>query len=501
LKTINLFLLIQALDSNKISDFENALSGRKNIKNCKMEELTTVAVFVDELIEIGAKIKDLESFFYSFTIPQISKEFDLIKVYKDDLIVNIELKSEMTSEERIEKQLLQNKYYLKHIASNIFSFTYIKSEDGGIVYSIKDNKLCLSSMDSILKIISRDENCITGDIEKLFRPKDYLISPLNTPNKFILGKYYLTCQQEEIKNKICKGISEETKMLWGITGSAGTGKTLLLYDIAVAISYQMSVCIIHSGVLSEGHIKLNSIFTNIDIISVKDNNKEILRKYDCVFVDEAQRLYQGDFDIIIGEIIDRGLICVFSYDYRQTLSKKEERRNIPFQLNSISGFIEEILSEKIRTNKETASFITNMINLNHKPKSYVNYDNIDVIFAEDYDSARKIVRYYTKQKDYKFISYTPSKVNNNKIDTFSGYDNTHHIIGQEFDNVIFSMDKNFRYDEHGGLQGKIHPNPDYVFYKLWYQGVTRAREKLCILIIENRVLFEQVLSIKTQFIR
>ena len=70
------------------------------------------------------------------------------------------------------------------------------------------------------------------------------------------------------------------------------------------------------------------------------------------------------------------------------------------------------------------------------------------------------------------------------------------MIGQEFDNVIFSMDDNFRYSEDGHLQGKEHPNPDYKFYKLWYQGVSRAREKLCILVIGNQELFSSILAIK-----
>lgn len=51
----------------------------------------------------------------------------------------------------------------------------------------------------------------------------------------------------------------------------------------------------------------------------------------------------------------------------------------------------------------------------------------------------------------------------NKIDHFNGYTNTHHVIGQEFDNVMISMDDNFQYDDKGRLQGKAHPNPDYIF--------------------------------------
>lgn len=59
--------------------------------------------------------------------------------------------------------------------------------------------------------------------------------------------------------------------------------------------------------------------------------------------------------------------------------------------------------------------------------------------------------------------------------------------------IIFSMLK------MGILQGKMHPNPNYIFYKLWFQGVSRAREKLCILVIGNEELFKKLLSVKNKF--
>ena len=61
------------------------------------------------------------------------------------------------------------------------------------------------------------------------------------------------------------------------------------------------------------------------------------------------------------------------------------------------------------------------------------------------------------------------------------------------------MDDNFQYAEDGHLQGKMHPNPNYIFYKLWFQGVSRAREKLCILVIGNEELFKKLLSVKNKF--
>lgn len=50
-----------------------------------------------------------------------------------------------------------------------------------------------------------------------------------------------------------------------------------------------------------------------------------------------------------------------------------------------------------------------------------------------------------------------------------------------------------------GITRKMHPNPNYIFYKLWFQGVSRAREKLCILVIGNEELFKKLLSVKNKF--
>ena len=49
-------------------------------------------------------------FFYSFQIPRLGKEFDLLQI-KEEQILNLELKSGQVSDEAIRKQLIQNRYY------------------------------------------------------------------------------------------------------------------------------------------------------------------------------------------------------------------------------------------------------------------------------------------------------------------------------------------------------------------------------------------------------
>ena len=50
-------------------------------------------------------MSDLDCFFYGFSILQISKEFDLLKIYEDGPVINIELKSQEIEIEKIEQFL------------------------------------------------------------------------------------------------------------------------------------------------------------------------------------------------------------------------------------------------------------------------------------------------------------------------------------------------------------------------------------------------------------
>lgn len=493
MKALSLYLLTRNIEDKDIPVYENVLSKRDEEIKFRREEIEAIKRLVD-CISDDVSLKELDGFFYSFSIPQIGKEFDLLKIGTNKVVLNIELKSRMVELKKIEKQLERNRYYLNHIADEIYSFAFVQNKGQVHLYQY-DGGLRECSFEMLVDALSSIDGFIDDNIESLFKPRDYLVSPLNTPEKFLENKYYLTSQQEEIKTDILKGL-QKGNTLWGLTGSAGTGKTLLLYDIAREMSKYGKTCIVHCGVLSIGHHELNRKLPRLDVISAKDVNEIAMRKYQYIFADETQRIYPMPLGIILDTYVKRKTGCVFSYDFMQVLSHKEEERNVPDMLKRRNDFMERKLTDKIRTNKEIAFFINKMRNLNLKQENQMQFKNVDIIYADNYAEANEIIEYYCGQKDYIFISYTPSIYNSNPIDYLSGYDNTHHVIGQEFDYVIFSMDDNFQYTDEGRLQGKIHPNPDYIFYRLWYQGVSRARERLCILVIKNKKLFSTLLSIK-----
>ena len=496
MKAANLYILTRNKQKNLLTQYENVLSGREEVHKVKEHEFHSLTSFVDVLFENKVTIADLDGFYFSYSIKYIGKEFDLLKICKNKKVLNIELKSESISLEKIEKQLLQNRYYLSLISSQIYSFTFV--EETKKIYRLDEKGFYRCSVWELIRILKEFENYESGDIEELFCAKDFLISPINTPEKFVDHRYFLTQQQAEIKKNILEKIEDKNKQkMWGITGGAGTGKTLLLYDIARECSRYGKCCVIHSGMMLEGHQILNDMMDNVDIMSVKAIDYDKLKKYSFLFVDEAQRLTLKGFHTIVNLSENLLITCIFFYDYFQVFTKAERKRNIPEKLKQIPGFQQRRLSGKIRSNKEIVSFIETLLDITRVAKNY-KYNNIDLFYTETAGEAKNIIQYYREAKNYVYIEYANLKYYPNATDSFYGDLNAHHVIGQEFDNVVITLDRNFRYGENGKLQGRVHPNPNYLFNKLFYQAVSRAREKLCIIVIGNAQLFEKINAIKFQ---
>ena len=496
MKAANLYILTRNKQKNLLTQYENVLSGREEVHKVREHEFHSLTSFVDTLFKNDVTVADLDGFYFSYSIKYVGKEFDLLKICKNKKVLNIELKSESIALEKIEKQLEQNRYYLSLISSEIYSFTFV--EETKKFYRRDEEGFRLCSIEEVIHILKEFQDYERGDIEELFCAKDFLISPINTPEKFIEHRYFLTQQQAEIKKNILEKVEDHMKkQMWGITGRAGTGKTLLLYDIARECSQYGRCCVIHSGMLLEGHQILNNMMENVDIMSVKAIDYEILKLYQFIFVDEAQRLTPKGFHTIVNISENNRTSCIFFYDFFQVFTKAERKRNIPEKLKRIPGFEERRLSGKIRSNKEIVSFIDTLLDITRVTKNY-KYDNIDLFYTETAAEAKNIIQYYREEKNYVYIEYANLKYYPNATDQFYGDLNAHHVIGQEFDNVVITLDRNFRYGPNGKLQGRVHPNPNYLFNKLFYQAVSRAREKLCIIVIGNAQLFEKINAVKFQ---
>ena len=495
MRAINLYTLTRNVENELMPYYEQVLSFRDDKIKIRNEELSLIKSLVSKIQDINKNVELLDNWFYSFEIPQISKEFDLIKLESSGMAVNVELKSQRVADDRIIKQLEQNKYYLNIISKKIHSFVYIKGEGDSYELLYYDGELKPVEIPFLIDKIKEISKPIIDNIEEYFHPREYLISPINTPDKFLNYQYFLTERQTEIKKDLLEKLNNGTKLL-GIKGGAGTGKTLLLYDIIKYISRQYKTCMVHCGIVPDNLEYLNKKMENFDIIPAKDVKKETICKYEVIGIDEAHRIHLDNFDVLINAI-NNGEIrsCIFSHDYNQVMSKPEKINNIPEKLKNIVGYFEFELKTSIRTNKNIYSFIRSMLKNKDTPKESINYNCVDIAYAENYPESYIIKKLYLS-KGYKFITLTPSLYKKNPIDHYKYELNSHKVIGQEFDKVIVILDENFGYSEAGELEGKSHPNPDYLFLKLFYQNITRAREKLCIVVVGNVDVFERLLKIK-----
>ncbi|HHR6132362.1 TPA: hypothetical protein ACS72K_004031, partial [Providencia alcalifaciens] len=192
MKDINLISLTQA--ANTLSEAYFTRYYQYYAIEIKPDEVEVLKNFVKKLGYECVDKRIFNHFFVGYKIPQISKEFDLLRI-GDNYIVNIELKRECT-EEKIKTQLIQNRYYLKFLNEKIFNFTYELSTDS--LYFLKDDNLNVVDfkfMQGILlgQILSEIKN-----INSLFNPSNYLVSPFNSTDKFLDGQYFLTGQQSNI---------------------------------------------------------------------------------------------------------------------------------------------------------------------------------------------------------------------------------------------------------------------------------------------------------------
>lgn len=494
-KPINLYMLSRICDEPSFNRVEQHASKRKDSGSIKKHEIGSLRKIVDAFFACGVSIDGMDGFFFGYHIPQIGKEFDLLKFTENDAL-NIEFKSQAVPESQILAQLQKNNHYLAHLGKSNFLCTIVT--DTMTCYELHENNSLVRI--SLHEIITKVKTMATGyltNIDNMFRASDFLVSPLNTPEKFIRGEYFLTQAQEQIKKKMLDTVASlDTYGYVSLTGRPGTGKTLLIYDVAKELSRKDKTLIIHCGKLAEGQDVLNKMLDNFSVVSTGYLKycPNVVDEYKYILLDESHRIYPYQFDNICEMVAQSDKVCIFSSDPEQVLSQSENANAIFDRIRKLPLAGEFELSEKIRTNKELASFIIAVRNLNKKPHCKMDYSNVDVAYANSVKEAKEIIRYY-RDNGYVFINYSKSNRNYSPYSQYEEDYDTHHVIGQEFDKVLVLMDSSFYYDETGELQGIPHPNPNYLYPNLFYQGISRVREKIALVVVDAPVLFEKITSI------
>lgn len=488
MKPVNIQSLLQARVSLKDEIFDIYLKYYGiDVRNAELDDMGKLLITM-EASRVSAE--DLSDFYVGYKIPQIGKEFDLLR-FGQASIVNIEIKREGAAE-KIKTQLLRNNYYLSFIGRQVYAFAFVSSSST-LYFLGDDGELKNTDAAHLLSVLADQGSGSEPTPDVLFNPSDYLVSPFNSTKKFLANEYFLTHQQEQFKSGILSSIDAETGTIFvGITGSAGTGKTLLTFDIAKHLyEKKKNVLIIHCGQLNEGHRAL--VHQGWKISSIKYHQNCDLNPVDLLIIDEAQRIQQPQLDNIVERAKLAKCVCIFSYDKVQTLSTWEELGDMAGKISAIPSINVYKLSEKIRSNKEIANFIKMLFNRSAFTQIQSSR-NIRISYFANSEDAKKYLIGLDSRK-WEVLRFTPSQYNAEHHEKYfaAASKTSHEVIGQEFDGVAIAMDKFFAYDAAGNLvyRGGAYYAPT----KMLFQNITRARRRLDLIIINNEEILKRCLSI------
>lgn len=464
MKSVSIYALTRKQNLSNLSRLEYHLSGREKPLKMRVWEINSMRALVDQLEKYMPEVYRLR-LFYSFQILRLGKEFDLLQV-KENQIVNIELKSGVVSEDAIRRQLIQNRYYLAILGRPVRSYTYISSQNR-LVRLTNHDHIVEAEWEQLCAELQEKSADFSGDLEDLFQAEWYLISPLTQPERFLKKEYFLTAQQKDIERQILKSIRIKRGGYYHFSGLPGTGKTLLLYDIAMKLSGRQMVCIIHCGASGQEWKRLHERLRRIVWVSDSQITAEMrLDEYGTVLVDEAHLLDKETLENIVEAAGKRPVI--FTSDCEDQLSPEEVDQSVKLGIAKLPEIQTFRLTNRIRTNEEISSFVQNMM---HIPdyKSGRRFPHVTVFYANDDQEAANLIQDGKKQ----------------------GYQ---HLLESEvaekaYDSVAIILDGNYFYDSKKYLRSKKR-----TVRNLFHQ-LNSAKEKLMLIVKDNEPFYAMLLGL------
>ena len=453
MKSISIYAITRNQNIECLQKLERQLSGRTYFLKMREWELESMKALVREL-EVHMQDVHALRFFYSFQVPRLGKEFDLLQI-KDDQIVNIELKSGKVSDEAVRKQLLQNRYYLSVQGKMIQSYTYISSQERLVRLNNHDH-IVEADWDQLCLALQRQSKDYEGDIEDLFQAEMYLFSPVTEPERFLNKEYFLTSQQKDIERRILDKIRKVKYGYFWFSGLPGTGKTLLLYDIAMKLSVHQKVCMIHCGETGKEWKILHDRLLRIAFLS--DSQLEEcpdLKEYSAILVDEAHLLTEEKLHVIL-ELSEKHPV-IFSSDDEDMISDEEMDRTMLREIEHLPDIQSFHMTNRIRTNAELSSFIQNMMHLPEK-RAVRYYPHIQVVYANDEEEAEILLKGYQDQ-------------------------------------LVFIIDERYYYDEKGYLREQRQKQQKPTAIRMLFHRLNEAREEFAIIVKRNEAVYEVLLDL------
>ena len=467
----------------------------------KKKEIYDYISFFDWLDEVKNADDDMISltdhFHFGYVIPHISNEIDLLRI-GENYNICIEIKNK-ASEEKKKEQLERDFFYLNFLEKPCYYISFSVNDSTAIILNTEKKEVENIDNKKVLNIIREQEYIKQSkpDLDKFFSIKNYSISPFNDTDKFLKGEYFLTDNQRRILNRI----KNESYNYFCVQGKPGTGKSLMAYHLLKELNNSVKYLMVHSGQLNKGHKKLRR--NNFNIISAKELKEELNKNhdYDYLIIDEGQRIWMEHFVKINNYCKKVNCKLVIFFDGKQTLSNKDKTVKLIQKLEEKERI--KIQHEKLENNKfRYAPNIFKFIDFifEHKNDDYHTVDNSDRNISLNYfENKLEAEEYLTslKSKGWEILSFT-IKPEENYDKLPKNRNNSHAIIGQEFQRVVVTLNEDFNYSIENELTGQkkiVTPDFYYLSEKMLYQNLTRAKNELKIVVISNEALYLELIKL------
>lgn len=437
-RSINLESLYQMINNPSIYQRENIMKNFLGTLDDEIRDISKIQIKNRELEtfkslyeKIGNELTDAQKngFYYGYkNSKSINQEFDLIR-FTAGKTLNIELKYKYQKggKKQLEYDLKRQNHILLNCTEKVYNYAYVLSDEK--LYKLYLNKDSDSNDDYILKEsnfsnlirdISEDYSNINL-LEKLV-PSDLIISPYSEPEKFTRKSYYLNDKQQLIVKNILKFDNKYHCVL----GGAGTGKSLVIFDLATkCMKMKKDVILVFCGKL-ENYSELSSIH-KFDIVEIKSINNDIskLKKYDVVLFDEFQRIREENYEKLIK--LNNELV-VYSVDKVQTLHHKEVLIDIEEKLINNSRVKKHRLGEKIRQNNEMSWFIKKLLNPKNKKSQPSNFNKVSVKYFDNKETASNYIHHMNKCNKFipiELTEYRTKTTGKKQRDNFLSFSKKH----------------------------------------------------------------------------
>ncbi|MHB9952520.1 DNA/RNA helicase domain-containing protein [Ligilactobacillus murinus] len=422
------------------------------------------------------------------------EEFDILR-FTNNSILNIELKTEYPKDglEGIFDQLDRHSYLLGTLGRDVHAFTYVEKTDE--LFKIDNEKLVKTTFNDIVDDIGEDyiEENILSHIDS----STVIISPYSEPERFIKSRYFLNDKQKGIRNAILK----QNKGKFSISGGAGTGKSLVLFDLAKKFNESKSILYIFVASMSNAtQLSTQYGFPFKSISEVKNRGIEYFNKFDVILIDEAQRLTKEQYELFI-EVTS---IIIFSVDKAQTLKHNEETIDIENLLSENTNIENFKLSQRVRTDKALSTFIRKLFNLREKNLEPMEFPKINAVYFSKIEEAKVFIKNCIDVENYycieiaEYTTVTSRKKKRKQL--LSNSENGFTVIGREYDNVLIPIDERINYTEDAKLvaqtYGEWYPYPAT---NNLFEGITRVKKNLLFVVINNPTMFKTIQEIITWY--